>query len=259
VRLRDRVAIVTGAGKGIGYGIAEEFAKEGARVVIATIEAEGYQAAERIRVTGGDALFVQTDVASQKSIEQMVHIVSDHYGRVDILVNNAGITECIPILDAEIEDWDRLMNIDLRGVFLCSKLVIPYMQKQKSGSIINISSAHALSTLPNYEIYAAAKSGVNGITRAMALSFGAHGIRVNAICPGFTDTPHLRRWLSQYEDPNFAEKEMLELHPVRKIATPTHIAKLAVYLASDESEVMTGAVLSMDGGISAQVYHSKII
>jgi NAD(P)-dependent dehydrogenase (short-subunit alcohol dehydrogenase family) len=259
MRLKGKTAIVTGAGKGIGRGIAEEFAAQGATVVIATKEAEGELAAEEIRRRNGQALFIQTDVSVESDIRRMADFTLDQCGRIDVLVNNAGITVFKPLLEATVEDWDRLMNVDLRGVFLCCKHVIPAMMKQGGGSIINISSGHAIATLPDTEMYAAAKAGVNGMTRSMALSFGPHGIRVNAICPGFTDTPHLHNWLSGFDRPELAEREMLDLHPLGKIAAPADIARLAVYLASDESELMTGSILVLDGGVHARLYNSKII
>lgn len=259
MRLKDKVAIVTGSGKGIGKGIAIAFAKEGATVVIATLEeAEGRETERDIRGFGGNALFVQTDVSSEASIRHMVNAVDDGFGRLDVLVNNAGITIFKPLLEATVEDWDKLINIDLRGVFLCSKYAVPYMMKGTGGSIINISSNHAVATLPHTEMYAAAKAGVNGMTRSMALSLGKMGIRVNAICPGFTDTPHYRDWLAASGNADEVEEEVHWLHAGKRICTPEDIGKLAVYLASDESEMVTGAEVLIDGGLSARLYNSRL-
>lgn len=270
MRLKDKVAIVTGSGKGIGKGIALAFAKEGASVAVATlVESEGKETEREIRALGGNALFVQTDVSSEESIRRMVDAVVDTYGRLDVLVNNAGITIFKPMLEATVEDWDKLMNIDLRGVFLCSKYAAAYMRKGEhshrgravkgnGGSIINISSNHAVATLPHTEMYAAAKAGVNGMTRSMALSLGKMGIRVNAICPGFTDTPHYRNWLAAQGNVDEVEEEVRWLHAGDRICTPEDIGKLAVYLASDESEMVTGAELMIDGGLSARLYNSRL-
>lgn len=255
MRLKDQVAIITGSGRGIGRGIAQEFAKEGTRVVIATLDQdEGKAVAKEIRQSGGDALFIQTDVSAEQGIKGMVEQVIDKYGRLDTLVNNAGITLFKPLLEATVEDWENVVNVDLRGVFLCSKYAAVEMRKQHSGSIINISSNHAIATLPDAEIYAAAKAGVNGMTKSMAQSLGSYGIRVNAICPGFTETPHYRKWLK--EKPARIEKEVSALHATSRIGEPEDVGKLAVYLASDAAEMMTGEALVLDGGVSTRLYHS---
>lgn len=261
LRLEDKVAIVTGAGKGIGKGIATSFVEQGAKVVIATIdEDEGKETEQTLnQPSPGNAFFIQTDVASEQSIKNMVQITAEKYGKIDILVNNAGITTFKSIEEATIDDWDELINIDLRGPFLCSKYVIPHMKKQRSGSIINISSNHAVATLPNTEIYAAAKGGVNSMTRSMALSLGKYGIRVNAICPGFTNTPHYQQWLLAEDDPNLADQRVKDLHVTARICEPEDIGKMAVYLASNDSLMMTGENLMLDGGLSIHLYHEKLI
>ncbi|MGO1760175.1 MAG: SDR family NAD(P)-dependent oxidoreductase, partial [Mammaliicoccus vitulinus] len=193
--LNGQVAIVTGSGKGIGKGIAKQLSLKGAKVVVATIDAEfGKETVEEIKQSGGDAYFVETDVSKEESIINMVEETIKHYGQINTLVNNAGITVFKSIEEATVEDWDSIINIDLRGTFLCSKHVISEMKKQGGGSIINISSNHSIATLPDTDMYAAAKGGVNGMTRGMALSLGKYNIRVNAICPGFTNTAHLKNW-----------------------------------------------------------------
>lgn len=257
-RLDGQVAVITGAGKGIGRGIAENFAKEGASVVIATRGTEnGRQTEEAILKDGGEAFFVQTDVSDEDSIISLVEKTVGKYGKVDTLVNNAGITMFKPMLDATVEDWEEIINIDLRGTFLCCKYIVPEMIKQKKGSIINISSNHSLSTLPDTEIYSAAKGGVNAMTRSMALSLGKYNIRVNALCPGFTDTPHYQKWLIEKDDRETVEKEVLDLHAIPRICTPEDVATLGIYLASDDSKMMTGESLVLDGGVSSRLYHSE--
>lgn len=257
MRYQDKIVIVTGSGKGIGRGIALAFAKEGATVIVATLgNDEGQEAEREIHALGGQALFVQTDVSSEESIKQMVERVMVTYGRIDVLVNNAGITIFKPLIEATLDDWEALMNIDLRGVFLCSKYVVPHMMKQGKGAIINISSNHAKATLPHTEIYAAAKAGVNGMTRSMALSLGKSGIRVNAICPGFTDTPHYQTWLEAHGDAAEIERQVYDIHAGHRICTPEDIGKLALFLASDEAEMITGAEMLIDGGVTAQLYYS---
>ncbi|WP_077302601.1 SDR family NAD(P)-dependent oxidoreductase [Virgibacillus pantothenticus] len=252
-----QVVIVTGAGKGIGKGIAKLFSQKGASVVIATRgEEEGLQTEQEIIDSGGEACFIQTDVSIEADIIEMVDKTLDRYGKISTLINNAGITVFKSIEEMTVDDWEEIINIDLRGTFLCSKYVIPAMKDQGKGSIINISSNHALSTLPNTEVYAAAKGGVNAMTRSMALSLGSYNIRVNAICPGFTDTPHYRNWLQASNQPKQTENEVLALHATNRISSPEDIAKLSLYLASDDSTMMTGECLVMDGGLSVRLYHA---
>ncbi len=258
MRLKDKVAIVTGAGRGIGRGIAEVFASEGAKVVIATLElSEGQETLDAIRKFGGEAIVVQTDVSQEASVKAMVSKTIEAYGRIDTLVNNAGITVFKSIFEATLEDWHRVMGIDLLGVFLCSKYAAAEM-RSSGGSIINISSNHALATIPNAEMYAAAKGGVNAMTRSMALSLGQYGIRVNAIMPGFTKTPQYHQWMKD-KAANGVEEEVLSLHATGHITTPQEIGKLAAYLASDDSISMTGAELLIDNALSTRLFHSKII
>ncbi|AEI41714.1 SDR family NAD(P)-dependent oxidoreductase [Paenibacillus mucilaginosus] len=259
MRLEEQVVIVTGAGKGIGRGIAEQFASEGAMVIVATlVPEEGRETESAIRERGGKAIFIETDVSSEVSIIRMMDHTARTCGRIDVLVNNAGITVFKPLLEATVEEWEKVMNIDLRGVFLCSKYAALQMKKQGKGAIINISSNHAKATLPDTEMYAAAKAGVNGMTRSMALSLGKHGIRVNAICPGFTDTPHYRKWLQASGHASVVEEEVLALHAGSRISTPGDIARLAVFLASDEAEMITGTEMLIDGGMSARLYNSRL-
>lgn len=255
--IQDQIVIITGSGKGIGKGIASYFAEHGASVIIATRGAQdGKQTQDEIIRKGGEAYFIETDVSKESSIKNMIDETIKRYGRIDTLINNAGITVFKPITEATIEDWEKVINIDLRGTFLCSKYVVPVMKQQKKGSIINISSNHAMATLPNTEMYAAAKGGVNAMTRSMALSLGDDNIRVNAICPGFTDTPHYQNWLRESGDKESVEASIVSLHATSRIAVPEDIAKLAAYLASNDSSMMTGESLVLDGGLSSRLYHS---
>lgn len=257
VKLNEQVVIVTGAGKGIGKGIAQVLGKEGAKIVVATVDADyGKQTAEEIINDGGDAIFIETDVSKEDSIKHMVDETLNHYGKINTLVNNAGITVFKSIEDATSDDWDQLMNIDLRGSFLCTKYVLPAMKEQNGGSVINISSNHSIATLPDTEMYAAAKGGVNAMTRGLALTLGKYNIRVNAICPGFTNTSHLKNWFESMDNEEEVRKGVNELHATPRINEPEDIGKLAKFLASDDSVMMTGEHLVMDGGLSARLYNA---
>lgn len=259
MRCKDQVVIVTGSGKGIGKGIAVEFAKEGASVIVATRgEQDGKNTVKEIESFGGKAQLVTLDVRSEDSVRALMDGVADTYGRIDVLVNNAGITLFKSILDADLDDWERVVNTNLRGYFLCSKYAARHMVKRNKGVILNISSNHAYATLPDTEIYAATKGGINAMTRSMALSLRPRGIRVNAICPGFTRTPHYDRWLQSNPQADLVEEEIAWLHAGGRIGTPEDIGKLAVFLASDDAEMINGSDILIDGGLTARLYHSRI-
>lgn len=253
-----QVAVVTGAGNGIGKGIAAEFAAQGYGVVVATLDsAEGKAVEAELAAAGYEALFVQTDVRDEESVKAMVDATLSHYGRVDVLVNNAGITIFKPLLEATLEDWSRVIDTDLRGVFLCSKYVAQAMvDAGRKGAIVNISSNHAMRTLPNTEMYAAAKGGVNAMTRSMALSLGKYGIRVNCVCPGFTDTHHYQTWLADKDEPAVVEAEVQKLHATGRISTPQDIAQMVLFLSGSQSGNVTGGEFLIDGGLTAGLYHA---
>ena len=252
--LSGKVALVTGAGQGIGAGVAWEMALAGARVMVADIDVKaGRHTVEALRAAGLEVSFVETDVVDPGSSAHAVQVTQTHYGSLDILVNNAGITTFRDMFEVTHADWDQLMNLDLRGLFFASQAAARVMKAAGGGVIIHISSNHALATLPHSEIYAAAKGGVNAMTRAMALSLGPCGIRVVSLSPGFTDTPHYRRWL---EERGAAETERAvnALHPTGRIGTPQDIGRLAAFLASDGARTLTGIDITADSGLSARLY-----
>jgi NAD(P)-dependent dehydrogenase (short-subunit alcohol dehydrogenase family) len=253
MRLKDRVAIVTGAAKGIGKGIATVFSKEGAKVVVVDWDADaGEGTAEEIRRSGGDASFVRCDVSDEQQVRAMVQAALDAYGRIDILVNNAGIGVYKSVLDATSEDWDRCLAVNLKGVFLCSKYVIPHMQAVGKGAIVNISSVHAHATVNGVAPYAASKGGVTALTRNMAIDYGPT-IRVNAIAPGWVLTPLIQSIFDSYPDPEEQRRIVEQRQVMKRIGQPEDIGYAAAFLASDEASFITGTQLFVDGGLTAQL------
>ncbi|GIL14658.1 MAG: short-chain dehydrogenase [Chloroflexota bacterium] len=253
MRLKDRVAIVTGAAKGIGWGIATVLAKEGAKVVVVDWdEQDGPKTAAEIRDGGGDAIFVKCDVSDEDQVKAMVQAALDQYGRIDILVNNAGIGVYKTITDATSEDWDRCLGVNLKGVFLCSKYAIPHMQKIGKGAIVNISSVHAYANVNGTSPYAASKGGVTALTRAMAMDYSPT-IRVNAIAPGWVLTPLIQSIFDSYPDPAAQQRLVEQRQVMKRIGRPEDVGYAAAFLASDEASFITGVQLFVDGGLTAQL------
>jgi NAD(P)-dependent dehydrogenase (short-subunit alcohol dehydrogenase family) len=253
MKLENKVAIVTGAGKGIGSGIAKVFSQEGAKVVVVDWDEEaGKKTAEEIRQSGGDALFVNCDVSNEEQVKAMVQATLDKYGRIDVLVNNAGIGVYLPVLEATSEDWDHCLAVNLKGVFLCSKYAIPHMQAVGKGAIVNISSVHAHATVNGVAPYAASKGGITALTRNMAIDYGP-AIRVNAIAPGWVLTPLIQSIFDGYDDPAEQQRLVEQRQVMKRIGRPEDIGHAAAFLASDEASFITGTQLFVDGGLTAQL------
>ncbi len=250
-RLQERVAIVTGAGQGIGAAIARRLAEEGARVVIAEINPKsGESTAADLQSKGYEAVAIQTDVTDGDSVSRMAAATAVKFGPPDILVNNAGITVFNEPLKLTDEEWRRCFAVDLDGVWYGCRAVLPYMIERKKGSIINIASVHSFQIIPHCFPYPVAKHGVIGLTRALAVDYAPFGIRVNAICPGYVDTPINVAYWNTFPDP-LAERRRAEgLQPLKRLGTPDEVAWPAVFLASDEAGFITGASLMVDGGRS---------
>jgi NAD(P)-dependent dehydrogenase (short-subunit alcohol dehydrogenase family) len=255
VRLQDKVAIITGAGSGMGRVAAGLFAKEGAKVVVAEFgEAAGRETVEQVQAAGGAATFVRTDVSDEASAKAMVDHAIATYGRVDVLYNNAGVMPEADhsVIDTDVATWDQVMAVNVRGVFLGCKYAIPKMVEQSSGSVINIASFVALlgCSVPQ-DAYTASKGAIISLTRSLAVQFGPNGVRSNAICPGPVETPLLMDWLVKDEE---AKRIRLARNPTGRFGKPEEIVNMALYLASDESRWTNGASLVVDGGISVNYF-----
>ena len=253
MRLKDSVALITGAGTGIGEGIAFVFAQEGAIVVAADWETDGAKdTADTIRRDGGEALAVTCDVSNEAQVTAMVQAALDAYGRIDILVNNAAVNNFKTVVDTTSEEWDHCLAVNLKSIFLCSKYTIPHMQAAGKGVIINMSSVHSHATANGIGAYAASKGGVLAVTRSMAIDYGPT-IRVNAIAPGWVLTRNTRRVLSNYPDPDEQLRLVEQRMVMKRIGRPVDIGYAAVFLASDEASFITGTQLFIDGGLTAQL------
>ncbi len=244
MRLESQVAVVTGAGQGIGRGIARRFAEEGATVVIAELSSElGQETAELIRGAHGKALYIPTDVTQRAQVEAMVHQAADAFGRIDILVNNAGLTGRSGFLEMTDEDWNRMMAVNLTGPFLCTQAVARQIVRNgQGGKIINIASIESQAACPDQAHYAASKGGLLMMTRALACDLAPHGIRVNAIGPGTVDSGY-----GAFDDADVRARYESRI-PLGRVATPRDVANAAVFLASEEAEYINGIVLYVDGG-----------
>jgi len=249
-RLKGKVAIVTGAARGIGEGIAIRFAEEGADLVIADIKVKEAEAiAKRIKDMGQDAMFLKTDVSKEDEIKNMVAATIKAYGKVDILVNNAGVAVATPIEDCTIEQYDYVHNTDLRGLWMCIREVIKPMKSQGKGKIINIASTSgAIAPFANQTIYCAAKGGVIQLTRSVGVEVCRYNINVNCIAPSFIDTPI-------YEEINFSLrvpenlKSLTDIEPMGRVGTIEECGAAAFFLASDDSDYIVGQTIFVDGGL----------
>jgi NAD(P)-dependent dehydrogenase (short-subunit alcohol dehydrogenase family) len=257
MRLANKVALVTGAGTGIGRATVMLFAQEGARVVAQDVNADTAQeTVQLIKQAGGEAVSMGGDVTFSAEAETIVKKAVDTYGRLDVLFNNAGIWRGGTILDISEEDWDRTMSVNVKGIYLVSRYAVQQMMRQESGSIINAASVAALRGSPMSAAYHASKGAVLLLTKCMAVDFGRYGIRVNCICPGIIDTQMADQLLTYRslgdDDRKQALLETYEArHPVGRFGQPGEVAKVVLFLASDESSFVTGAAWSVDGGLSA--------
>lgn len=253
--LCGKVAIVTGAGSGIGRATACFFAGQGASVVVADWNQDaGQETVEQIRREGYEARYHRVDVSRAAEVERLVQFTVEQCGRLDVLVNNAAIQVLASLTATSEEDWDRLHNVNLKGVFLCSKYAIPMMIRGGGGSVINIASVLGLVGDPGLAAYCAAKGGVIALTKAAAIGYGPQGVRVNCICPGDVDTPMVQEYFNRDPNPELARRKVSAHYALRRIATPREVAQTAAFLASDASSFLTGSVIVADGGLTSKCY-----
>ena len=247
-RLGGKVALVTGGAQGIGRAVVEKMLDAGARVWFLDIdEAAGRRTADEL-----GAPFLCADAASEAQVRQAIETVLAADGRLDVVVANAGRNAYKLAAELTEEEWDRSIGLNLKAAWLCSKHALPAMLRQGGGSIVIISSLHARMTTTGMFPYAAAKAGLVGMARSLAVDYGPHGVRVNAVLPGWTRTPAVEDWMRRQPDPARAESEVLAVHPLRRIAHAAEVASVVCFLASDESSAMTGAEVVVDCGLSAR-------
>lgn len=250
-RMEDKVALVTGGSSGIGLATAVAFAREEASVVIADVQVEaGNRASDEIKQAGGQAIFVETDVSKPQQVKDLIYKTVETFGRLDYACNNAGIEgETALTADCSEANWDRVININLKGVWLSMKYEIPQMLKQGKGAIVNMASVAGLVGFAGLPAYCASKGGIIQLTKTAALEYAPSGIRINAVCPGAIQTPMIDRLESVRPELRGAFKQM---HPIGRIGLPEEVAEAVIWLCSDASSFVTGYPLAVDGGLVAQ-------
>ena len=250
MKLDGRVAIITGGNTGIGRASSLLFAQEGAKVVVAGRDSsKGHEVVGEVKRSGGEATFVVTDVSKSTDVRRLVERTVSLHGRIDILFNNAALSPIGNVLTTSEEEWHAVIETNLTGTFLCTKYVVPHMQRQGGGAIINTGSINSVMAMKDEAAYDASKGGVLMLTRATALDFAKDKIRANCILPAAIETPMLRGILHQAANPKEAESELIRKHALGRIGTPDEVARVALFLASDDSSFVTGTAVAVDGGM----------
>ncbi len=248
-KLEDRIAIITGSASGLGQGMAELFAREGAKVVVADLPTE---AGEKLAASIG-GIYLHCDVTDPASVEGMIQEAARNYGRIDILVNNAGIDgEQASTAESSLENWRKVMSINIDGVYYGMKYVLPFMVEQQGGVILNTASTVGLNALGAIPAYSASKAGVVHLSKSVAIEYAMYNIRVNSICPSVVETPLLKHFISATPDPEGARKGLAAMNPLPGMVTIDAVAKAALFLVSDDAAFITAVALPIDGGYTAR-------
>lgn len=253
MRLQGKVALITGAARGIGRGIALRFAKEGAAVGVLDLdEAQCQAVVDEITAAGGAGLALGADIRDETQVERAVARLRERFGAITVLVNNAAVMPAGRLHETSPEDFDRCLGVNLRGTYLCSRAVIPGMLAAGQGSIIHMSSVTGLLGLPGLAVYSATKAALSGLARAMSTDYARFGIRTNAVAPGTIDSPMLHDFLSAQRSPELLRRQFDAMHPIGRVGQIDEVASVFVFLASDESSFVTGATYTVDGGLSVK-------
>ena len=253
MKLEQRVAVITGAGSGIGQAMALLFAREGARILAADVNGRAAETtAAAVTAAGGTAQAFTVDVSRPDQVAAMIARAVEVYGRIDILCNNAGIGSTTSVVECEPDEWDRVMTINVKSVYLGCKYAVPAMIAQGGGVIVNTASVAGMVGLPKRASYSASKGAVIALTRQVAIEYVEQGIRVNCLCPGTVDSPWVGRLLAGADDPVAARQALVARQPLGRLGTPEDVAAAALYLASDDAAFITGTGLVIDGGLTAR-------
>lgn len=254
-RLADKVAIITGSGSGIGRATASLFAEEGAKIAVVDMDPKsGEETVRSIKEKRGEAFFVKADITKADEVKSFVEKVIQEYGKIDVVHNNAGgwirgFSDTV--LDDQEADWDRMIDLNLKSLYYTSKAVIPYMINARGGSIINTITMNATVVTPGTQAYSAAKAGALNLTKSMSIDYGKFGVRVNGISPGEVLTPQWIATINTAPDPERAKQSIIKKIPLGRLADPEDVARVALWLASDDSKYITGVIIPVDGGLTA--------